>query len=120
MTERDEQVAVVRWLRLHGTLFCAVPNGGHRHRAVAARMKAEGVTPGAPDLLIFDPPPVEPDRCGTALEMKRSKGGRASPEQRTWLAELDRRGWVSLICHGANEAIRSLQRLGYGQKRGSA
>lgn len=67
-----------------------------------------------PDLLLFDPPPIG-GSCGVALELKRRKGGRTSPKQERWLRELEARGWVALVCHGAEEAIQELERLGYGR-----
>ena len=113
-TEHQEQVELVRWLRVHGVLHCHVPNGGRRGRREAIRLKAAGVEAGVPDLLLFDPPPIG-GSCGVALELKRRKGGRTSPKQERWLRELEARGWVALVCHGAEEAIQELERLGYGR-----
>ena len=50
--EKTEQIAFCEWLTLKGYLYFAIPNGGHRHPAVAAKLKAEGATPGVPDLFI--------------------------------------------------------------------
>lgn len=117
-SEEQEQRVVVRWLELHGVLFCHVPNGGSRRRVEAAIFRGLGVQPGVPDLLIFDPPPAAPDRRGTALEMKRRKGGRLTDLQRRWLEALQARGWYAAVCHGADEALAVLQRLGYGRRAG--
>jgi hypothetical protein len=60
-----EQIAVVRELRrlvAHSDgrgRFFAVPNGGSRQRGERARLAAQGVVPGAPDLLIVGPPSQE-------------------------------------------------------------
>lgn len=78
------------------------------------RLKMSGVEAGVPDLLLFDPPPIG-GSCGVALELKRREGGRTSEKQKRWLRELEARGWVALVCHGAAEAIRELERLGYGR-----
>jgi len=115
-TEEQEQRALVAWLRYNGILFTHVPNGGYRTRAEAGIFRALGVSAGVPDVLIFDPPPCVPDRRGVAIELKRSRGGRVTPEQRNWLDALHARGWETMICHGADVAIEYLRRLGYGRK----
>ena len=54
--EHVEQAALFRWAEFARarlpelTLLHAIPNGGHRHKATAARLKAEGVKRGVPDL----------------------------------------------------------------------
>lgn len=115
-TEDEEQRVVVQWLELHGVLFCHVPNGGYRRPVEAAIFRGLGVRAGVPDFLIFDPPPMEPHRPGVALEMKRRVGGRVSESQRFWLEALGARGWYTAVCRGADEAIETLERLGYGRR----
>jgi hypothetical protein len=51
---------------------------------------------------------------GVAIELKRQKGGRVTPEQTAWLEHLKARGWAVAVCRGAMEAIRFLQELGFG------
>ena len=58
-TEHEEQKNVVKWFdmqypALRGRL-AAVPNGGQRHPAVAAKLKAEGVRKGFPDMMLLKP-----------------------------------------------------------------
>ena len=67
-----------------------------------------------PDILIFDRPPLYPENVGVAIELKRQKGGRVTPEQIAWLEDLKARGWAVAVCQGAMEAIRVLQELGFG------
>ncbi len=127
--EDIEQARLAFWLdnrRLGGEplLWAHVPNGGARHPAVARQLRAAGVKPGVPDVLIFDSPPstqvdVEGSAMqlqryvGVAIELKRPKGGRASDKQQQWLKQLAVRGWLVMVAHGADEAIRALERLGY-------
>lgn len=126
--EHDAQAEVVRWLRAAGILFCAIPNGARTSMGVARKLKAEGLQKGAPDLLIFDPPPrsvqiTTVDRVngtigmrsfvGLALEMKAPNGAKPRPEQIEWADALKNRGWVTLTCYGAAEALRELAALGY-------
>ena len=117
-SEHSEQVMVVRKLRSAKVWFCAVPNGGKRNRGEAIKLTQEGVSRGAPDLLIFDPPPNHPDKVGVALEMKRqgcdeSNLGR---NQVKWLAALKERGWLTLVGYGARDALAKLQLAGYPVK----
>ena len=115
--EHDEQAIVVRYLRAAGVCFCAVPNGARTSMAVARRLKAEGLERGAPDLLIFDAP--EGYR-GVAIEMKRTDGSKPSPEQLDWQERLTARGWLTLICYGAAEALSELSRRGFRVPTASA
>ncbi len=76
-------------------------------------LKDEGMQPGFPDLLIFDPPPAGPEFIGVALEMKEPNGRDASEAQQDWLIALAARGWKTNVCFGAVEALRWLAELGY-------
>ncbi|HEY8414450.1 MAG TPA: VRR-NUC domain-containing protein [Thermaerobacter sp.] len=116
-TEDQEQRTVVHWLQMHGILFVHVPNGGYRRPVEAAIFRGLGVQPGVPDLLIFDQPPLASQFCGTAIEMKRRQGGRLRESQKEWLEALRRRRWYTAVCYGADEAIRTLEYLGYGRRR---
>lgn len=114
-TEAQEQSDVVRYLTRAGVLFCAVPNGGYRRQSEARSLSRQGVRRGVPDLLVFSPPPSLPSTVrGVALEMKRAKGGRISPEQHAWSSALRSCGWHVIVAHGADEAIDALRACGYG------
>ena len=98
-TEHEEQREVVKWFRRkYGPVrIFAIPNGGFRSRATAARLKAEGVSPGVPDLFV-------PFHC-LWIEMKRIKGGKLSPDQRNWQKYLvEECGHTWIVCHGAEDA----------------
>jgi hypothetical protein len=82
----------------------AVPNGGKRAPAVAAKLKAEGVRRGVPDVWC----PVPRDRyCGLVIEFKRP-GAATTPEQADWLAALARVGWCTQLHTIPTEAFREL------------
>ena len=110
-SEHDEQKRVILWLRKKRLLFCAVPNGGKRSKSVARRLWAEGVSPGVPDILIFDRPFHLPFVRGVAIEMKREAGGSISPEQAEWHSSLSARGWYVVTAQGADAAISTLVSL---------
>ena len=52
--ETLEQQALFDWAKISGIpdldLLHAIPNGGHRNKATAGRLKAEGVKRGVPDI----------------------------------------------------------------------
>lgn len=107
MTEHVEAAMFMRavrgaeadWPELR--FLAAIPNGGHRARRTAAAMKAEGVRRGVPDYLF---PVARGEHPGLAIELKRAKGGRTSPEQREWLAHLEAQGWRAVVAHGWEQA----------------
>lgn len=122
-TEAAEQRVLAAYLDALGLDWAAVPNSGyrgalHRDASMAARMgaqlKAEGVKAGVPDVLVFSPPPGLRGIVGVAVELKRQRGGRVTPEQAHWLERLRLHGWEAFVAHGADEAIKRLQELGYG------
>lgn len=83
----------------------AVPNGGLRHIRVAQKLKAEGVAPGYPDLLLDV---ARGGHHGLRIEMK-SQTGRLSPEQIVWLNRLNARGYKAVMCKGWLEAKQVLE-----------
>lgn len=86
-------------------LLFHIPNGGHRHKVVAARLQAQGVKAGVPDLCL----PVARWGChGLYIELKRSKGGRVQVAQQQWLNQLDAEGYMALRCCGWTEALRAI------------
>jgi hypothetical protein len=121
-TEHAEQSMVCDWLNAHGVLHCAIPNGaklaGGKKAAARqmAKLKAEGLQPGIPDLLIIDPLPGDTTKR-VWLEMKRTRDSDTSPEQEAWHGRLMQAGDVVVIAYGADQAIRALVRLGFGARR---
>lgn len=108
-TEHEEQKAVVRWFDqqyrdLRGRLF-AIPNGGERNAIVAAKLKAEGVRQGVPDLML---PVARQGHYGLWIEMKRTKGSSTSDEQKSWIAFLAAQGYRAEICKGADAARNAI------------
>jgi hypothetical protein len=77
--EHVEQRRLVQWFRqtFAGVRIFSIPNGGHRHLSVAAKLKAEGATSGVPDLYV--------PQWRLWIEMKRSTGGRLSKTQIDWI-----------------------------------
>lgn len=105
--EEDEQIMLFRWAAWQSgsipelRLLYHVPNGGSRHPAEAARLKAAGVKSGVPDLCL---PVPRGHWHGLYIELKRVKGGRISPEQTEWLDALIKQGYSASVCRGWEEA----------------
>lgn len=108
-SEHQHQVRVVDWCRHDAPApfrhksrqIFAIPNGGHRHKGVAAKLQAEGVLAGTPDLFLPIPSGRE---HGLWIEMKRF-GERPRPEQVRRLAELRANGYRAAVAVGWREAV---------------
>lgn len=104
--EHQEQKALFQWADYMTSkhpllaLVFAIPNGGDRHPAVAAKLKAEGVKPGVPDLFL---PVAKGIYHGLFIEMKAAKG-RPSNVQKEWLRQLAHQGFKTAVCYGWEEA----------------
>lgn len=101
MSEHNEQVALFAWANYQTAVFpelallYAIPNGGHRHKATAAKMKAEGVKAGVPDVCL----PVARGRWhGLYIEMKYGRN-KPTAEQSQWLKALNAQGYYTFVCH---------------------
>lgn len=111
-TEHQEQAALMQVARLHEkkwpelALLHAIPNGGQRHVAVAAKLKAEGVKAGIPDLFL---PVPRGNAHGLYIELK-AKGGNVSDSQRKMLAALAAQGYACLVCYGWEPAWEEIQK----------
>lgn len=104
MSEHDEQAAFFEWFRLaypHVIAF-AIPNGGHRHITVGKKLKAEGVLPGVPDIMIADGKP------GCFIEMK-VKPNKVSDKQAEMLKILKKSGYYTAVCYGWEDAKRAAE-----------
>ena len=113
--EDAEMTVLAQWLDLIGVLWLHPPNetrGPVQHYVRRAKL---GTKVGAPDCLIFTPPPFFPTFRGAAIELKREHGGRVSDAQEEWLDGLSAVLWLTHVARGANDAIEWMQGLGYGQ-----
>jgi hypothetical protein len=104
-SEHVEQALLVQWFRrtYPNVLIFAIPNGGARSRATAGRLKVEGVVPGIPDL--FCP------EWKLWVEMKRTKGGVVSAEQRAMIDYLQSVGYRAIVCKGAEDAKAQIMEI---------
>lgn len=104
-SEHLEQAEFVQWMKRNypeHRLF-AIPNGGMRSKAVAMKLKIEGVMRGVPDLFI--------PSLRLFVEMKKQKGFTVSPEQQDWIDYLNTVGYTAQVCAGKDEAIKLVESL---------
>ena len=97
-SEHFEQRELVRWFRqtFKGVRIFAIPNGGIRSPSTAAKLKAEGVSSGVPDLCV--------PAWRLWIEMKRVKGGSLSAEQKDWITYLEGVNYWCIVGKGAEDA----------------
>ncbi len=106
-TESYEQALFVQWFRrtYDGVLIHSIPNGGKRSRSTAIALKVEGTVRGIPDLFIPE--------WKVWVEMKRTKGGSLSPEQKNIIIYLKSVGYQVLVCKGFLDAKEQIGTLSY-------
>ena len=120
-SEHSEQAAVIDWCRRMSVqypeldLIFAIPNGGaltsridrrgRRYSPQAAKLKAEGLRAGVPDL--FLPVPIRYWH-GLFIEMKLP-GRVASREQENFITAMRHRGYDAVVCYSADDAIARIK-----------
>ena len=102
-SEHVEQREFVEWFRktYPGVLIFAIPNGGKRGAAAAARLQLEGVVPGVPDLFV--------PAWWLWIEMKREDGGTVSTDQEKIMGHLEECGYTCVVARGDADAREKVQ-----------
>lgn len=87
------------------SMLYAVPNGGNRDPATAARLKATGVKSGFPDIGF---PVARRDFNGLFIEMKRADGrdSDVKKDQLDWHLRLRAQGYCVAVCYGWRHAAQ--------------
>ena len=105
--EHKLQCLCVEWFRYwypKGTIF-AIPNGGARNVVTAAKLKAEGVLAGVPDLCV---PMARGGFHGLYIELKNGKKGVVSERQRTIMDKLNDEGYKCVVCRSFEEFVQEI------------
>lgn len=108
-SETGLQIALVarlhKGLRTQGVIWFHVPNGEHRDKRTAAKLKAMGVLPGVADLVF--------DWNGRMLylELKRV-GGVMSASQKEFKERAERAGRLYAVAYSVDEAVGILRGFG--------
>ena len=119
MSEHDEQVALFAMAELHQERIpelkwmYAIPNGGHRHKVVAGKLKAEGVKSGVPDICLpisseivtneDDEIPGFETYSALYIEMKIGRN-KPTEKQQEWIDGLRSMGNYVEVCYSCDEA----------------
>lgn len=107
-----EQAALMAEVRLRypdaAKLLYHVPNGGHRVKAVAAKLKAQGVKAGIPDLVL---PMARGGYFGLYIEFKAKPpfDAAVSPSQDAYIQALLDQGYLAIVCRGAIDALEAIR-----------
>lgn len=110
-SEHQIQAAVIQWwaaahksFNLPKFSLFAIPNGGARDTITGARLKAEGVRPGSPDLMLA----VRRDPCaGLFIEMKIHPNKLTDNQQKFQNYLIDA-GYSACSCWTAEDAIQMI------------
>lgn len=108
--EHQEQAALFQWAALMEPrlpelrLLFAIPNGGDRHPAVAAKLKAEGVKAGVWDVLL---PVAQHGYIGLWIEMKAGTNNLTN-EQAAWGRAMTEQGYLCSTCYSWTAAARRI------------
>jgi VRR-NUC domain len=114
-TEHYIQVELFRWLARHpdsrsGMAF-TISNGARTGWTTSKKLKAEGVRPGVPDIMIAAPSGGQNGTKlfnGLFIELKRPRSKKnkpvVSPEQQRWINALREHGYQAEVCYGLEEA----------------
>lgn len=110
--EGQEQAALMRELELRYPavfeLMYHVPNGGHRVKAVAGKLKAQGVKAGIPDLVLTM---ARGGFFGLYIEFKATPPNDApiSFSQHTRIRKLNEQGYLAVVCRGHFDTIEQIR-----------
>lgn len=109
--EGQEQAALLKEIHLRYPavfeLIYHVPNGGHRVKAVAAKLKAQGVKAGIPDLVL---PMARGGYFGLYIEFKATVDpAPVSPSQDACISRLNAQGYLAIVCRGHFDAMECLR-----------
>lgn len=115
-SEDGEQMALFAWAALNVGKYpwlkwlYAIPNGGFRHIAEAAKFVATGTRAGVPDICL---PKPNFRYAGLYIELKiekrrNQKNGGCTQEQLDYLKYLNEIGYIAKICYGWIEARNTL------------
>lgn len=86
--------------------FCASSGGLRTSMAQAIKNKLAGYSKGYPDIHF---PLQKNGYAGLFIEIKKTKGGTKSAEQKEWVGYLNAQGYMAVFAHGLDECISILE-----------
>lgn len=102
------QIACARYLDTaltQGWRWWHTPNGGSRRKGEAGKLRAMGVKPGVPDIIVAGPGRL------IFIELK-SATGRLSLEQREFKVWAEASGWAFYVCRNVDDVEIALDGAG--------
>jgi len=112
MSEHAHQAALISWWAIAHKAFglpeyalLAIPNGGMRSKAVAGKLKAEGVRAGICDMVL---PVSRKGFHGLWLEMKFGTN-KPTPEQLEFMRWQQEEGYKCVICYDWMDARAEIE-----------
>ena len=115
-TEDNFQISVAQYLDSLGVLWLHVANErqlnviknkkGKFYSPLGSKLKKKGVKAGFPDVAIFE---KRFQYLGLMIELK-IKGNATTPNQKRWLAELQKRGYLCKVSYSLDETIDIINR----------
>lgn len=89
-------------------LIYHIPNGGHRHPVVAAKLTGQGVKPGVSDLNL---PIARGGWFGLFIEFKASPphDSDVTEAQTAFLLRVEQQGYYATVCRGVDDALRVIE-----------
>ncbi|MBV4496393.1 VRR-NUC domain-containing protein [Pseudomonas sp. SWRI12] len=107
-----EQAALLKEVTLRypaaAKLIYHVPNGGHRHKLVAIKLKEQGVRAGVPDLVL---PMARGGYFGLYIEFKAMPpfDAAVSANQDAYIQALTEQGYLAIVCRGHIDALEAIR-----------
>ena len=107
-----EQAALMKEVALRypaaAKLMFHVPNGGHRHKLVAMKLKEQGVKAGVPDLVL---PMARGGYFGLYIEFKAMPpfDAAVSASQDAYIHALTEQGYLAIVCRGHIDALEAIR-----------
>ncbi|MBU2968736.1 hypothetical protein KO527_05160 [Pseudoalteromonas sp. C2R02] len=107
--EHYDQVRIFAYFNRHNKALyerlAAIPNGGHRAKSTAGKLKAEGQKAGYLDIVLDL---AHGGHFGLKLELKRQDKKKAtiSKLQEASIARLSADGYFAVVAYGAEQAIK--------------
>ena len=110
-SEENEQTCLFRWAEFAEVqyeelkLMYHIPNEGKRSRIAGARLKAQGLKSGVPDVCL---PTAHGGYIGLYIEMK-VKPNKPTENQKQWLRKLREQGHLTAVCYSWEEAKQLIE-----------
>lgn len=100
-------------IRRQGRMLILFPNERKCSQIQGRQLKLQGVKSGVPDLHL---PVARGEYLSLYIELKAEKG-KVSDNQNWWITELQEQGNKCVVCHGWEEAVKSLEEYLCGQRK---